>query len=233
MIFGIIYNASSAVPGPSALKGGHSGASERQADGTSLGKRNAIGAAETGDDQEDEGQDEYEHMSPRKRLRMLAASLPIKERQRIKAAGKPSERAGISGPNTSSWAGAGADLLEKRRKEEEKKSKEAERKRLREVHTEIGSIDWTRETLLAEAAKQEVRPKLPVGSYLTSWPAHSLQHVCTVVTRLVLIAFTVLCTSHTRTYPPFPPLQLRCKPSCDPVRFHCALSGRLCRNQSP
>lgn len=162
-VLGILFNASSGVAGPSSAHDTLSHQPGARKDGVSSHYRNINGTMAPVDPDEDDIHGASQHIPSKQRISMLAASLPIKERQRIKASGKIQERSSTAGSNTSSWAGAGADLLEKRRKEEEKKSKEAERKRLREVHTEIGALDWTREALLEEATKQEVRAKLPIG----------------------------------------------------------------------
>ncbi|CAO1614440.1 unnamed protein product [Sympodiomycopsis kandeliae] len=162
LVLGILYNASSAVPGPSAHKGTMPHIPGARADDAA--SRNGLNVGEQQEQHGGRTQLPEERIPPKKRLRMLAASLSIKERQRIKASGKEPDRAAVAGANTSSWAGAGADLLEKRRKEEEKKSKEAELKRRREVHTEIGSLDWTREALIEEVTKQELRAKVSVAT---------------------------------------------------------------------
>lgn len=162
LVLGIIYNASSAVPGPSSTRG------------TAIHHHSASAGAKS---DEPEG-DEYQGVEaappsngihspsihPRKRLRLLVASLTDKERQRIKTAGRQANKSAAAGASALSWAGAGADLLEKRRKEEEKRTKEAEKRRLREVHTEIGGRDWVQEAISEELAKQENRAKLPVGA---------------------------------------------------------------------
>lgn len=162
LVLGILYNASSAVPGPSSSRG---------VLGTLNGSQNEPSSARNAtnenaeEDTEDLDAELDASLPPGKRLRLLAASLSTKERQRIKAVGKPPARNFASGANASSWAGAGADLLEKKRKEEEKKQKEIDRRRLREVHTQISANDWAKDALAEDAVRQENRTKLPNGKF--------------------------------------------------------------------
>lgn len=165
LVLGILYNASSAVPGPSSSRGVVS--SHHEANGTHAADGYNDGTAGNAEGENAKPSDLFsESIHPRKRLRLLAASISSKERQRIKASGKPAARHLATGANASSWAGAGADLLEKRRKEEDKKAREAEKRRLRGLHTQIGADDWMEEALQEETARQENRAKqLPVCKY--------------------------------------------------------------------
>ncbi|CAO1637921.1 unnamed protein product [Parajaminaea phylloscopi] len=165
LVLGILYNASSAVPGPSSSRGSYNALpSHSEATAGHAGESfaspvdKADGAAAASPDLFSES------IHPRKRLRLLAASLPAKERLRIKTSGKPANKPTVPAASASSWAGAGADLLEKRRKEEEKKAKEAEKRRLRELYTQIGGDDWMQELAVEDATRQENRGKLPVST---------------------------------------------------------------------
>ncbi|MCO5562289.1 hypothetical protein L7F22_015914 [Adiantum nelumboides] len=106
---------------------------------------------------------------PRKRLRALAAGLSKRDRARVKSIAKAatSSRALASGGSASlGWAGAGADMLEKKRKEEDKRRTMEEKRKVKEVYTEIGARDW-REDLVQSARRMvDVHNRLSLCEYL-------------------------------------------------------------------
>ncbi len=65
-----------------------------------------------------------------------------------------------SSSNNLDWAGAGADILEKKRKDEERRRTVEEKKRYREAHTAIGSKAWKPELLKQTEAIEFARGKL-------------------------------------------------------------------------
>lgn len=137
---GLLYNASADVPGPSSRGGAglhhHRNANGQlvDADGNVLGRLL------------DEDDDDLQLLQPaKKRLRLLTAGLSRKERSRIRNVPKQltnSHSMGSNGASSLGWAGAGADMLEKKRKEEEKRRSIEEKQRAREAYTDIGSKDW-------------------------------------------------------------------------------------------
>lgn len=192
LVLGILYNASSAVPGPSASRKGWgtSGAFSASHSDHQTSIRQAEAEAyqhENGDFEAEDVDPEAATASiePEKRVNILAASFTTAERQRIKSMSKPLSRNLSSIANTSSWAGAGADLLERKRKEEEKKTKETERKRLKEQHTEIGGRDWLKEVIAEELACQENRASLPAGKLQSGYDV-SPQVLTVPMTRIII-----------------------------------------------
>ncbi|EPQ26010.1 uncharacterized protein PFL1_06464 [Pseudozyma flocculosa PF-1] len=150
LILGILYNASADVPGPSSgRRGGRTRVRRRLPDGTILS--------------DDETDDEE---PSKKRLRALVAGLPKKERMRLKNL----ERAGKLGTNSAGgalglgWAGSAADLLEKKRKEEEKRKVVEDRRKVREVKSAIGARDWKGQTLQSANHLDAVRGKLSLST---------------------------------------------------------------------
>ncbi|MCO5588200.1 hypothetical protein L7F22_042155 [Adiantum nelumboides] len=103
----------------------------------------------------DEDDDDLQLLQPaKKRLRLLTAGLSRKERSRIRNVPKQltnSHSMGSNGASSLGWAGAGADMLEKKRKEEEKRRSIEEKQRAREAYTEIGSMDWKRTALQSQS----------------------------------------------------------------------------------
>ena len=75
-----------------------------------------------------------------KRLRHMYAGLPQCERLRLKSL--PRTNAASTHTAASVWAGAGAELLEKKRKEDEKRRAVEERRRTREIKTAVGAAHW-------------------------------------------------------------------------------------------
>ena len=86
-------------------------------------------------DEEEDG--DLQLLQPaKKRLRLLTAGLSRKERSRIRNVPKHltnSHSMGTNGASSLGWAGAGADMLEKKRKEEEKRRTIEEKERAKEI----------------------------------------------------------------------------------------------------
>lgn len=141
LVLGLLFNASADVPGPSSVRNGAAHWHPmRDADG--LDCRDEDAAARLLSDAEE---DDCVLQPPKKRLRLLAAGLPRKERARIRSIPKSlsSSRSQAAGGSSSlGWAGAGAELLEKKRKEEERRKSVMEKRRAKEAYTEIGSPAW-------------------------------------------------------------------------------------------
>lgn len=163
MILGILYNASADVPGPSSKRTTRIRVRRTLADGTEIS--------------EDETDDEE---PSKKRMRMLVAGLTKKERMRIKSL----ENAGKLGVNSAGgalslgWAGSAADMLEKKRKEEEKRKVAEDRRKVREVKSAIGARDWRGEAFQATAHVNAVRGKLSLCKLLQRWwmASYSFDH---------------------------------------------------------
>lgn len=94
----------------------------------------------------------------RKRLRHLFAGLSQRERKRLQLL----PRSGTSAVATGSagWAGAGAELLEKKRKEDEKRKSIEEKRRTREAKSAIGAVSWQSMALQAASQAENLRPRL-------------------------------------------------------------------------
>uniref|UniRef100_V5ESC0 Uncharacterized protein n=1 Tax=Kalmanozyma brasiliensis (strain GHG001) TaxID=1365824 RepID=V5ESC0_KALBG len=141
LILGILYNASADVPGPSSR------ATRRITrilpDGTTI-------------------TEEEEEEPSRKRLRNLVAGLPRKERLRLKnleKAGKLGANA-VGGAASLGWAGSAADMLEKKRKDEEKRKVAEDRRKVRLHKSAIGAKDWKGQAIQATQQIAAVRGKL-------------------------------------------------------------------------
>lgn len=163
LVLGLLFNASADVPGPSTSKLSTIRKRERDANGNVIESR-------SGDDRsvqsDGEGIDEPINRilaPPEKRLRLLAAGLSRKDRARVKNVPKAmTHTRGLASGATSSlgWAGAGADMLEKKRKEEEKKRLFDDKKRVKEVYTQVGAKDWQSEIRSGSAQIASVQEKL-------------------------------------------------------------------------
>lgn len=92
----------------------------------------------------------------RKRLRHMFAGLPASERARLQLLPKSPGAASAS----AGWAGAGAELLERKRKEDEKRRSVEERRRTREATSAVGSVGWRTAAIAAAAQAESVRPRL-------------------------------------------------------------------------
>ncbi|KAN0061203.1 hypothetical protein ACQY0O_006938 [Thecaphora frezii] len=150
LILGILYNASADVPGPSSSRrGGRNRVRRRLPDGTLVS-----------DDESDDDQ------PSKKRLRTLVAGLSKKDRMRLKNL----ENAGKLGANAAGgalglgWAGAAADMLEKKRKEEEKRKVVEDRRKVREIKSAIGAKDWKGQALQAANHVEAVRGRLSASA---------------------------------------------------------------------
>ncbi|UZJ54269.1 hypothetical protein CBS101457_003589 [Exobasidium rhododendri] len=161
LVLGLLYNASAGIPGPSSLRNG-SGHHKRDANGDLVGSDGEL----IGSQEEEEDEDESLNRvlaPPGKRLRMLTAGLSRKDRARIKNIPKNmthSKGLGSGASSSLGWAGAGADMLEKKRKEEEKRRSIEEKKRVKEVQTQIGAKDWKDQILLGSEQVASVHGKL-------------------------------------------------------------------------
>lgn len=151
LILGILYNASADVPGPSSR------ASRRITrilpDGTTI-------------------TEEEEEEPSRKRLRNLVAGLPRKERLRLKnldKAGKLGANA-VGGAASLGWAGSAADMLEKKRKDEEKRKVAEDRKKVRQYKSAIGAKDWKGQAIYGNQQIAAVRSKLSLCKCLPRSP---------------------------------------------------------------
>jgi transcriptional coactivator HFI1/ADA1 len=162
LVLGLLYNASAGIAGPSSLRNGHSH-HKRDANGDLVGPNgDLIGSQDEDDEDEDEPMNRV-LAPPGKRLRMLTAGLSRKDRARIKNIPKNMTHSkGLASGAASSlgWAGAGADMLEKKRKEEEKRRSLEEKKRVKEVHTQIGAKDWKDQNLRGSEQIASVHAKL-------------------------------------------------------------------------
>lgn len=152
LILGILYNASADVPGPSSR--------------TARRITRILPDGSTVTEQEEEE-------PSRKRLRNLVAGLPRKERLRLKnleKAGKLGAKS-VGGAASLGWAGSAADMLEKKRKDDEKRKIAEDRRKVRLYTSAIGAKDWKGQAIQATQHLTSVRPKL-------SFCKFSFQHCC-------------------------------------------------------
>lgn len=141
LILGILYNASADVPGPSSRAARR--ITRILPDGSTI-------------------TEEEEEEPSRKRLRNLVAGLPRKERLRLKnleKAGKLGANA-VGGAASLGWAGSAADMLEKKRKDEEKRKVAEDRRKVRQYKSAIGAKDWKGQAIQATRQIAAVRGKL-------------------------------------------------------------------------
>lgn len=93
-----------------------------------------------------------------KMLRHMYAGLSQKERQRLQHLPVGSQASLLA--SSAGWAGAGAELLEKKRKEDEKRKSVEERRRTREAKTAIGAPSWRTMAMHAASQAESLRPHL-------------------------------------------------------------------------
>ena len=93
-----------------------------------------------------------------KRLRHLYAGLSDDERKRLDQLSKQS--ASSTHTSASVWAGAGAELLEKKRKEDERRRAVEERRRAREIKLAIGASHWRLSAMQTAAQTESIRSRL-------------------------------------------------------------------------
>ncbi|KAI3628614.1 hypothetical protein CBS14141_000317 [Malassezia furfur] len=93
-----------------------------------------------------------------KRLRHMYAGLSQRERARLQQLPTGSQ----SGVHTAAtvWAGAGAELLEKKRKEDEKRKAVEERRRTREAKSAIGAVSWRAHAVQSAVQTDTIRARL-------------------------------------------------------------------------
>lgn len=150
---------------------------KRGANGALVGLDGEGAGSPSDDDQEDD----FAHRMlapPEKRLRLLTAGLSRKDRARVKNVPKAMthSRSLTSGATSSlGWAGAGADMLEKKRKEEERRRIIDEKKRVKEVYTQIGAKDWKSEHLNANSQITSVHERLSLREF--GPPTHIFSHL--------------------------------------------------------
>ena len=156
------------MPGPSSPRIGH-GHQKRDANGTLVGANGEAGGSQS--DEEPHEPINQVLAPPQKRLRLLTAGLSRKERARIKNVPKAMTHSrALAGGATSSlgWAGAGADMLEKKRKDEEKRRSMEEKKRVKEVYTQIGAKDWRSSILSGTAQIASVHDRLSLSELMNA-----------------------------------------------------------------
>lgn len=169
---GLLYNASADVPGPST---GRAGVLHPLHDGNRFHPEDDDEAAVNMFS--DTGDDDLVLQPPAKRLRLLTAGLSRKDRARIRSIPKSLHHArSLGGGDTSSlgWAGAGAELLEKKRKEEEKRKSASDKKRAKEAYTEVGAPDWKVAALQSASDLSAHRDRLAICEYWSSIHARLL-----------------------------------------------------------
>ncbi|WFD43189.1 hypothetical protein MPSI1_001844 [Malassezia psittaci] len=113
-----------------------------------------------------ENHPDFEHEPPingsdqpsKKRLRHMYAGLSQRERTRLQHL-PTSSRAGAHTAATV-WAGAGAELLERKRKEDEKRKAVEERRRMRETVTAIGAVSWRTRAMQSAVHADSIRKEL-------------------------------------------------------------------------
>ena len=130
-----------------------------------------------------------------KRLRHMYAGLTEDERARLDSLAK--QNASSAHTSASVWAGAGAELLEKKRKEDEKRRAIEDRRRTREVKSAIGASHWRLSAMQTAAQTETLRSRLSTTMQETlirsvSTPycteSHSLPDVHSLQDRMSLAA---------------------------------------------
>lgn len=130
-----------------------------------------------------------------KRLRHMYAGLTEEERARLDSLAK--QNASAAHTSASVWAGAGAELLEKKRKEDEKRRAIEDRRRTREVKSAIGASHWRLSAMQTAAQTETLRSRLSTTMQETlirsvSTPycteSHSLPDVHSLQDRMSLAA---------------------------------------------
>lgn len=94
----------------------------------------------------------------RKRLRHMYAGLAQHERQRLQSLPKTDHASTHTAASV--WAGAGAELLERKRKEDEKRRAVEERRRTREAKLAIGASHWRLAAMQTAAQADSLRSRL-------------------------------------------------------------------------
>lgn len=93
-----------------------------------------------------------------KRLRHMYAGLTQRERARLQQL--PTSSQGGVHTAATVWAGAGAELLEKKRKEDEKRKAVEERRRTREAKSAIGAVSWRTHAMQSAVQTDAMRAHL-------------------------------------------------------------------------
>ncbi|WFD31030.1 hypothetical protein MSPP1_002059 [Malassezia sp. CBS 17886] len=130
-----------------------------------------------------------------KRLRHMYAGLPQKERLRLSQLPKNNN---VSVHTSAAvWAGAGAELLEKKRKEDERRRAVEDKRRTREAKSAVGALSWRRHAVQAAAQTDSLRAQLSMAmqeSFLRGVvaqqcvEAHELPDVHTLQDRMAFTA---------------------------------------------
>lgn len=171
------------VPGPSSPRTGHH---KRDANGARIDV-NGETIQSTSDDEEEDEPIHRMLAPPEKRLRLLTAGLSRKDRARIKLVPKAMTHSrGLASGATSSlgWAGAGADMLEKKRKEEERRRTIEEKKRVKEVYTQIGAKDWKQDIVSSGIQIASVHERLSLCECEQNYKKKKHQAGCREIVRL-------------------------------------------------
>ncbi|SHO77307.1 Uncharacterized protein MSYG_1648 [Malassezia sympodialis ATCC 42132] len=133
-----------------------------------------------------------------KRLRHMYAGLSQHERKRLQSLPK-TDHASLH-TAASVWAGAGAELLERKRKEDEKRRAVEERRRTREAKLAIGASHWRLAAMQTAAQADSLRSRLSPTMQETlarsadtphCIEAHELPDVYTLQDRMSLAAIEV------------------------------------------
>lgn len=223
LILGLLYNASADVPGPSAARPApgnlrpHHDADGMRRDGGNDVVARLLSDTEDGD---------ASLAPPKKRLRLLTAGLSRKERARIRSIPKTlvhTQAQGGDGASSLGWAGAGADMLEKKRKEEEKRKSAHEKKRAKEAYSEIGAHDWKARALKSTAEVNDARDRLALCEYLIGCVAAAVATIATAHLCLLLPLLNILCTM------PILMIQLRSRNLYVPCLRPCASNPSNCQ----
>lgn len=130
-----------------------------------------------------------------KRLRHMYAGLSQYERQRLQSLPKTDHASMHTAASV--WAGAGAELLERKRKEDEKRRAVEERRRTREAKLAIGASHWRLTAMQTTAQAESLRSRLSASMQETlargvetphCIEAHELPNVYTLQDRMSLAA---------------------------------------------
>lgn len=146
LVVGLLYNASPGVPGPT------------------LAHRFASGRTFADGDWDDD-----RRPPPHKRLRTMVAGLTNRERAALKAAGGRRLPGSIADGSTDPslvWAGEAAEVLERKRRDDERRRQVEEKKRFRETRTLIGARDWLSETRAGQEFVDVTLGRLPASTHL-------------------------------------------------------------------
>lgn len=135
----------------------------------------------------------------------MVAGLTKRERAALKALGggrRTGPGGGFLGEGSADpsleWAGMAADLLERKRKEDDRRRTVEEKKRFRETRTAIGARDWHTDMVAGQDFVEAAQPRLPASTWRLSVSVLSYYAMSLLVS--IGLSLALMCLSDdTRT----------------------------------